>query len=108
MDAGGLNRRITITRRSGTVDAFNEPGDTWTTYATVWASVTPINDGERTRAGETLAQKASRFVIRYSTATVSVSPLDRISFDGATYDINGVKEIAVRQYLELTATARAE
>lgn len=108
MRAGHLNRRITIARRSGTANAFNEPGETWTTVTTVWASMTPISDGERTRAGETLAQKAARFVIRYSTTTSSVDPRDRLIFDGATYDINGVKEISPNEYLELTATARAE
>jgi SPP1 family predicted phage head-tail adaptor len=108
MRAGQLNMRVAILRRSGTPNAFNEPGETWATYTTVWAAVTPISDGERMRAGETLAQKASRFVIRYSKTTGTVTPLDRIKFDGATYDINGVKEIAPNEYLELTATARAE
>lgn len=108
MNAGRFNQRITILRRSSGVDAFNEPVNTWTTYTTVWSAVTPISDGERLRAGETLAQKASRFVIRYSTVTKTVSPLDRIQFDGAVYDINGLKEISPSEYLELTATARAE
>lgn len=103
-----LDRRVTITRRSGAANAFNEPADTWSTLATVWASVTPVSDGERLRAGETLAQKSSRFLIRWSSAIASVNPRDRLSFDGATWDISGVKHIGRKQFYEITATARAD
>lgn len=108
MNAGDLNRRITVLRRSAGVDSFNEPVDTWTSLTTVWASMTPISDGERLRAGETLAQRAARFVIRYSATAASVDPRDRLTFDGDTYEINGVKEISRREFLEITATARAD
>lgn len=103
-----LDRRITITRRSGGVNAFNEPADTWTNVTTVWASVTPVSDGERARADETLALKSSRFLIRWSSTVDAVDPRDRLVFDGSTYDINGVKKIGRKQFLEITATARAE
>ena len=33
-----LDRRITILRRTSTVNTFNESDDTWTTLTTVWAS----------------------------------------------------------------------
>lgn len=103
-----LDRRITITRRTGGVNAFNEPADTWATVATVWAAVTPISDGERLRAGETLAQKASRFLVRWSSTISSVDPRDRLTFDGATWDINGVKHVGRKQFYEITATSRAD
>ena len=108
MDAGSLDRRITIKRASATVDAFNEPAGSWATLATVWAGMKPVNDAERTRAGETLAQMQIRFTIRWSSVMATVDPRDRLMFDGRTFDINGAKEIARREYLEITATARAE
>lgn len=108
MKSGDLDRRITLTRRSGGVNAFNDPVDTWATVATVWASETPISDAERLRAGQTLAQRSSRFVVRYSTTTASVTPRDRISYDGATWDINGIKEIGRFVGYEITATTRAD
>ena len=108
MDAGRLDSRITLKRATSTANAFNEPVVTWTTLATVWASVVPVNDGERLRAGETLASKQSRFTVRYSSTVASVDPRDRITFDGRDYDLNGVKEVGRREYLEITATARAE
>lgn len=90
------------------MNGFNEPELTWNTLATVWASVVPVSDGERMRAGETLGSKQSRFTIRYSSTVANVDPKDRIVFDGKTYDVNGVKEVGRREYLEITATARAE
>lgn len=108
MDAGRLDRRIALKRATSTANAFNEPVVTWTTIATVWASVMPVNDSERMRAGETLAAKQSRFTIRYSSRVADVDPRDRLTFDGRDYDINGVKEVVRREWLEITATARAE
>lgn len=108
MDAGRLDRRIALKRATVTTNPFNEPEYTWATLATVWASMTPVNDGERMRAGETLANMQCRFVIRWSSTTATVDPRDRLTFDGRDFDINGIKETERRQYLEITATARAE
>lgn len=108
MRAGDLDRRIVILRAATTRDAMNEAVPTWSALATVWASVTPVGDGERLRAGQVLASRMVRFVVRYSSVTATVDPRDRVQFDGRVYDINGVKEIGRRVGLEITATARAE
>jgi len=108
MDAGRLDRRVTLKRATSTMNGFNDPELTWSTLATVWASVVPVSDAERMRAGETLAAKQSRFTIRYSSTVADLDPKDRLTFDGRDYDLNGVKELGRREYLEITATARAE
>jgi SPP1 family predicted phage head-tail adaptor len=108
MDAGLFDRRVTIRRATTTRDETNQPVEAWADLATVWANAKPVADGERLRAGETLGNKAYRFTIRYSTTVAAVDPLDRVVFDGRTYDVNGVKELGRREYLEITATARAE
>jgi SPP1 family predicted phage head-tail adaptor len=108
MLAGRLDRRITILRATVAADEFNEQVETWGTLAVVWAQATPVMDAERQRAGETLASKAYRFTIRYSSDVAAVDPRDRVTFDGRTYDVQGVKEIGRREGLEITATARAE
>lgn len=108
MDAGRLDRRIVLLRSFTAVDSFNSPIETWSPLVAVWASATPVSDGERMQAGQTLANKTYRFVIRYSTNTANLDPRDRLTFDGRTYDIQGVKEIGRRKYLEITAAARAE
>lgn len=108
MDAGELDRRIVLKRAAVAANAFNEPEYSWRVLATVWAAMTPVKDAERVRAGETLANMQCRFVVRWSATTATVDPRDRITFDGRDFDINGVKEIARREFLEITATARAE
>lgn len=108
MDAGRMDRRIAVKRATSTTNGFNEPVYTWATLTTVWAAVKPVNDGERMRAGETLANMQCRFTIRWSATTATVDPRDRLTFDGRDFDINGVKETARREYIEITATARAE
>lgn len=112
MLAGRLDRRISILRATVAADSFNEQVETWEIIATVWAQATPVMDAERQRAGETLASKSYRFIIRRSSQVASIDPRDRVTFDGRTYDIQGVKELDYpyprRAYLEITATARAE
>lgn len=108
IDAGRLDRRISILRATTAANAFNEKVETWSALVVVWAEAKPVLDGERQAAGQTLASKSIRFTIRHSTAVADVDPRDRIEFDGRTYDINGVKEIGRREGLEITATARAE
>jgi SPP1 family predicted phage head-tail adaptor len=108
MLAGRLDRRISILRATPAADEFNEQVETWGTLAVVWAHATPVMDAERQRAGETLASKSYRFTIRYSSQVADVDPRDRVTFDGRTYDVQGVKEIGRREGLEITATARAE
>ena len=108
MDAGQLDRRIVLTRATSTLNGFNEPVYSWATLATVWAQMVPVNDGERMRAGETLANMQNRFTIRWSATTATGDPRDRLTFNGRDYDINGVKLIGRNEYIEITATARAE
>ncbi len=67
-----------------------------------------VSDGERLKAGQTLADQTARFTIRWSSEVADVNPKDRIQFDGRVYDIGGVKELGRREWLEITATARAD
>ena len=108
MTAGRLDRRIALLRASVAADAFNEQVATWSTFATVWAEAKPVLDGEKQQAGQTLASKSYRFTIRYSSDVADIDTRDRLIFDGRTYDINAVKEMDRRRWLEITATAKAE
>lgn len=109
MDPGRIDRRIEIQRDQGTiVNDFNEPVQDWQRLAMVWAAVKPVSDGEKWASGQTLAAATKRFTIRWSSQVDDVDPRDRLTFDGKTYDILGVKETGRRDFLEITAAARAE
>jgi SPP1 family predicted phage head-tail adaptor len=106
--AGKMDRRITLERFTETVDQFNEPVKAWGALATRWASYEPISDGERFRAGETAATASARFVIRHSATVADLNPKDRLTFDGAAWQILHVKEIGRREGIEISATVRAD
>jgi SPP1 family predicted phage head-tail adaptor len=105
MDAGLLDRRITIERATETTDAVGGVTREWGPLATVWAQVLPISDGERWRAEEVAAHVTHRFRIRWGAG---VLPTDRIVYEGRIFDLSGVKEIGRREGQELTGAARAE
>lgn len=109
MDAGKLDRRITIERFTTTRDAFNNPIETWAPLVTrTPAAKLDIRDSERWTAQEVGAEITTRFQIRYSSVVADVNPKDRVLYDGKTYGIVGVKEIGRRDGLEITAAARAD
>lgn len=108
MQAGKLDRRITLQRATVTRDEYNEPVEAWGDIATVWASYEPIRDGERFRAGERAAELSARFQIRYSSTVADLGPEDRLTFEGKVYEIVHVKEIGRREGLEITTTARGD
>lgn len=108
MLAGKLNRRITIERFTETRDEFNAALKSWATLARVWASKYDISDAERIAAQEIGATLTTRFQIRYSETVADLSPRDRLTLNGVVYDINAVKEIGLREGLEITAAARPD
>lgn len=108
MKAGALDRTIVLQRATLAPNAMNEPVETWGTLATRRASYQPVSDGERSQAAEVAAVIDCRFQIRWSADVASLSPKDRLTFEGRVFDIRGVKEIGRRQGLEISARARAE
>jgi SPP1 family predicted phage head-tail adaptor len=108
MEAGRMDRRVTLRRATAAPDAFNEPVQSWANLATVWAEARPISDRERIAAAEVAASITHRFTIRWSAALADLSPRDRLIFEGREFDISAVKEIGRREGIEITASARAD
>jgi len=107
--AGKLDRRIQFQRFTETDDGFGAVQN-WADHGSpVWARKTDVSDSERWRAGEVSATITTRFRVRYSSFTSSITPKDRLTYDGLTYDISGIKEGEGRRaWLEITAAARAD
>jgi SPP1 family predicted phage head-tail adaptor len=109
--AGDLDRRITLQRLSESgSNAFNEPVEVWTDLATIWARRADISDSERMAAGQVGAALTSRFVVRSSSITRTMTPADRIFYAGSVWNIFGIKETRAgrNQYLEITAAREAD
>jgi SPP1 family predicted phage head-tail adaptor len=84
MRIGRLRHRVTLQRRTGAANAFNEPTDTWTDIATVSAGVEPISGREYFAAQQVQSEVSHRVTIRY---LAGVNPKDRIVWTDPATDV---------------------
>lgn len=106
---GDLDRTVVFQRSTIVDDGFRQE-PVWSTHGgPVRAKKTELSDGERWRAGEVSAGVTTRFVVRYNSFTIELTPKDRLLCEGREYDITGIKEVGARhRWLEITAAARAD
>ncbi len=98
MISGRLDRKITIQELTTTNDEYGEPVESWSDLATVWAEVKQQSAREMWESGK-VSEVEMMFRIRYRSG---IDTTNRISYDGDTYDITGVREIGRRDGLEIT------
>ena len=104
MKTGALDRRVQFMRTSMIDDGQSvRPGPFAPLGRPVWASKTPVSDGERFRADSVARDMTDRFVVRWSNFTATVSGSDRLVCEGVTYGVVGIKEVGRREGLEITA-----
>lgn len=109
MQAGRLDRRVTLRRKVSGLDAAGGETATWVTVGeNVAASRTPIRDDERIRAAAVGASATDRFQVRWAEAWKDLAPEDQLDCEGRAYDVVAVKEIGRRRGLEITAVRLAE
>jgi SPP1 family predicted phage head-tail adaptor len=116
MQAGKLDRKISIERRTDTRDAAGQPIPTWTRIgATRWAAVMPVSGGERFTADQFIGRQQTEFQIRWASDISDISPLDRIVYpvasspsDNEIYDVLAVHEIGRRAGLRIITSRRSE
>ncbi len=84
MRIGPLRHRIALQAGTGTQGEYGNIPLTFSTYATVWASVQPLSGRERLNAQQIHAETTHRIRLRYLS---TVTTKDRISFDSRTFEI---------------------
>lgn len=87
MKTAPRNRKIIIERKSVTEDDYGGEIETWATYATEWAEVIYGSGKEQREAAQLNGSLPATFEVLANTKTLAVTELDRISFDGATWNI---------------------
>lgn len=105
-----LDRKLQF-RRSIEVNTPLGMSATWREHGTpVSASRRDVSDQERIAAGGIQASIVSRFLVRSSSFTRAISPIDRFTHGGKEWDIQGIKEAPMERhaFLEITARARAD
>lgn len=87
MQAGKLRHAVTLkSAPSGTSgqDEFGAPGTSYTTYATTWASIVPLEGEELMLAQQVNPELQHKVTIRYHS---SVTNTDRIAFGSRDLEI---------------------
>lgn len=67
MEAGRLNKKVTIQNRVVTRNALNEAVTTWTDLASVWAAIEPLQGREFWAQQQVQSEVTIRVRIRYRT-----------------------------------------
>lgn len=88
LQAGSLNRIISIQQRSSAVDGFGQEGVTWTDVLTnVHAAVEPLSGTETVAAGAQIGEMMLQVVIRYRPNVVVNM---RVLYEGRIFNILSV------------------
>lgn len=62
---GRLRHRVELQSAADTVDSYGQPIRAWTTYATVWAQITPVSGNESPLANQLQGMTTHKATIRY-------------------------------------------
>ena len=90
MSIGERRHRVVFQSATYTPSATGEPVPSWTTLCTSWALVQPMKGRQMFAAQQVQADVSTRIVTRNRTALASLSPGDRATWNGHTYDIKAV------------------
>jgi head-tail adaptor len=108
--AGTLDRRLQF-RAATTIDDGLAVTETWANTGPVYpCRVAQFRADEAQAGGQVQAKQSTRFTVRYDAFTSTITPLNRIVYEGDEYDIVARQEAANtrRAYLEFVAAARAD
>jgi SPP1 family predicted phage head-tail adaptor len=97
---GELDRRIDLQHNTpGGTNDYNQPIESWATFASVWAKLEHHRSTEGEDAARQFAGFEGFFTIRYRGDVLAE---DRIVYDGETFQVIGrPRELGRRQYLKL-------
>ena len=103
MQAGKMDRLITIEQATSTRDTVGDAVPTWSTFATVWARKVRSRGTEQFKAERETAEREIRLEIRY---LAGLDETMRIRFDGQIFDIEDLEEIGRRAGWTIRAVAK--
>ena len=102
MNIGGLDRRITLERPASVTNDYGEKVVTWTSYATIWASIDRKPGAtERVSGEQVLSFQQVIFNIRYSATVKILEASHRVSYDSKVYNVLGVQEVGRADQLRI-------
>lgn len=102
MQAGRLNTRCVIQRRTGGTNDWGEPlPEGWGTHATVWANIRPLSGSEAIKADAEVSTVRASIRIRFRS---DITAGMRVLIGLAVYQIEAVMpDLARREFVDLVA-----
>lgn len=93
IDIGRLDKRVTVQRRSETLDDFGQPIIAWVDIKQVWASIKYIGGREKLRSGVVDSNLNLTIAVRYSVSLMPPKQADgwRIVYQAR----EGLREFAI-------------
>jgi len=86
MRIGPLKKRVAIRSAATERDSFGQAIATWSTDATVWASIEPLSGRELVSAQQQHAETTHRVRMRYQVNT-TVTAAKRLLYDSRVFEI---------------------
>ena len=106
MNAGILDRRVWIDKRTTVQDSSGDPVVTWEPELEVWAAVLPLTGREQDVDNDIMADVDTRIRLRYSPITAALSPVDRIRHGERIYNIVSALDVN-SQHVEVLVHAKS-
>ena len=98
--AGKLNTRLNIERRTSSQDELGQPVETWSLVAAVWGSVRHLSGVAAIKSGADGSTVKASFRIRYMAGIDSGM---RVTVDGKHYNIVAILPNKAERYIDLVA-----
>jgi len=98
MNVGRMDRVVVIQTSTDSQDTDLSDTKSWSTFLTIWAERRDLNMRERLQAGQVDANITARFFSLYDQ---TITEKMRLVDGSQTYEILGVREIGMKEGLEL-------
>lgn len=105
MQAGKLNKRITIYRITGTDDGYGGTTKAKATLKTIWGNVTYKTGEVENQAGQRMQNTSVEIIVREPAAdAILFTDTLSIGADSNEYNINSIVESQLDKYVTIKAT----
>lgn len=90
VDAGNLDKRVTIQKVTETRDTEGGIKQVWSTYITRWAGIRPLRGNDRFLAQQEYRELTHEIRLHYDSKTKLITNKHRVSFSGRVFDIQSI------------------
>lgn len=105
LDAGRLDERVVVQQLTSSRNSIGEAIETWSTFATRWASVSRISSREFLQNSQQQTEATHRVRMRYVSGMTHAM---RLLWRGAVLEITSLLEKNNRSEVELLCLERVE